>query len=74
MVKRGEYRADLCYRINVVSVFRPPLRGRRADIPPLVAHFVDRYNKENRRKLKIAGDAMEVLTHCYWPGDVRRAT
>ncbi|MBP6224991.1 MAG: nif-specific transcriptional activator NifA [Rhizobacter sp.] len=71
MVKRGEYRADLYYRINVVSVFLPPLRERRADIPPLVAHFVDRYNKENRRKLKIAGDAMEVLTHCYWPGNVR---
>ena len=71
MVKRGEYRADLYYRINVVSVFLPPLRERRADIPPLVAHFVDRYNKENRRKLKIAGDAMEVLTHYYWPGNVR---
>jgi Nif-specific regulatory protein len=71
MVKRGEYRADLYYRINVVSVFLPPLRERRDDIPPLVAHFVDRFNKENRRKLKIAGDAMEVLTHCYWPGNVR---
>jgi len=71
MVKRGEYRADLYYRINVVSIFLPPLRERRDDIPPLVAHFVDRYNKENRRKLKIAGDAMDVLTHCYWPGNVR---
>jgi Nif-specific regulatory protein len=71
MVKRGEYRADLYYRINVVSIFLPPLRERREDIPPLVAHFVDRFNKENRRKLKIAPDAMEVLTHCYWPGNVR---
>jgi Nif-specific regulatory protein len=71
MVKRGEYRADLYYRINVVSIFLPPLRERRDDIPPLVAHFVDRYNKDNRRKLKIAPDAMEVLTTCYWPGNVR---
>jgi len=71
MVKRGEYRADLYYRINVVSVFLPPLRERRADIPPLVNHFVERYNKENRRKLRIADDAMEVLKHCYWPGNVR---
>jgi Nif-specific regulatory protein len=71
MVKRGEYRSDLYYRINVVSIYLPPLRERRDDISPLVAHFVDRYNKENRRKLKIAGDAMEVLTHCYWPGNVR---
>jgi Nif-specific regulatory protein len=71
MVKRGEYRADLYYRINVVSIFLPPLRERRDDIPALVAYFVDRFNKENRRKLKIAGDAMEVLSHCYWPGNVR---
>jgi Nif-specific regulatory protein len=71
MVKRGEYRADLYYRINVVSIFLPPLRERRDDIPSLVAHFVDRYNKENRRKLKIAPDAMAVITHCYWPGNVR---
>ncbi len=71
MVKRGEYRADLYYRINVVSISLPPLRERREDIPPLVAHFVERYNKESRRKLKIASDAMDVLTHCYWPGNVR---
>jgi Nif-specific regulatory protein len=49
MVQRGEYRADLYYRINVVSIFLPPLRDRRADIPPLVAHFVTRFNKENGR-------------------------
>jgi Nif-specific regulatory protein len=71
MVKRGEYRADLYYRINVVSISLPALRERREDIPPLVAHFVDRYNKENHRKLKVASDAMEVITHCYWPGNVR---
>jgi Nif-specific regulatory protein len=71
MVQRGEYRADLYYRINVVSIFLPPLRERRADIPPLVAHFVDRYNKDNRRQLKVSPEAMKVLTSCYWPGNVR---
>ncbi|MDY0329790.1 MAG: nif-specific transcriptional activator NifA [Thiomonas sp.] len=71
MVKRGEYRADLYYRINVVSIFLPPLRERREDIPPLVAHFVDRFNKENRRGLKVSPDAMKVLYNCYWPGNVR---
>jgi Nif-specific regulatory protein len=71
MVQRGEYRADLYYRINVVSIFLPPLRERRADIPPLVAHFIDRYNKENRRQLRVTPEAMAVLTHCYWPGNVR---
>jgi Nif-specific regulatory protein len=71
MVSRGEYRADLYYRINVVSIFLPPLRERRADIPPLVMHFVERFNKENRRQLKVTPDAMKVLTSCYWPGNVR---
>jgi len=71
MVQRGEYRADLYYRINVVSIFLPPLRERRADIPPLVAHFLDRFNKENRRQLKVTPEAMKVLSSCYWPGNVR---
>jgi Nif-specific regulatory protein len=71
MVQRGEYRADLYYRINVVSIFLPPLRERRADIPALVTHFLERFNKENRRKLRITPEAMEVLASCYWPGNVR---
>jgi Nif-specific regulatory protein len=71
MVQRGEYRADLYYRINVVSIFLPPLRERRADIAPLVAHFIDRYNKENRKQLKVTPEAMKVLSSCYWPGNVR---
>jgi Nif-specific regulatory protein len=71
MVQRGEYRADLYYRINVVSISLPALRERRDDIPALVAHFLDRFNKENRRRLKVTADAMEVLMHCYWPGNVR---
>ncbi len=71
MVQRGEYRADLYYRINVVSITLPPLRERRDDIPPLVAHFIDRFNKENRRQLKVTPEAMKVLSSCYWPGNVR---
>lgn len=71
MVQRGEYRADLYYRINVVSIFLPPLRDRRADIPPLVAHFVTRFNKENGRQIKVSPEAMKVLASCYWPGNVR---
>ncbi len=71
MVQRGEYRADLYYRINVVSIFLPPLRQRREDIPPLVGYFLERFNKENRRQLKITPDAMKVMTNCYWPGNVR---
>jgi Nif-specific regulatory protein len=71
MVQRGEYRADLYYRINVVSIFLPPLRERRADIAPLVGHFITRYNKENGRQIKVSSEAMKVLGSCYWPGNVR---
>ena len=71
MIQRGEFRADLYYRINVVSIFLPPLRDRREDIPPLVNHFVERFNKDNQRKLRVTNDAMKVLMNCYWPGNVR---
>ncbi|WP_374317076.1 nif-specific transcriptional activator NifA [Aquabacterium sp.] len=71
MVAAGEFRADLYYRINVVSVFLPPLRERREDIPLMVEHFLSRFNKENGRKVKATPKAMKVLSSCYWPGNVR---
>jgi Nif-specific regulatory protein len=71
MIRRGEFRADLYYRINVVSIYLPPLRERREDIPPLVNHFIERFNKENRRELRITDEAVGVLMNCYWPGNVR---
>jgi Nif-specific regulatory protein len=70
-VADGEFRADLYYRINVVTIFLPPLRERREDIPPLVDHFIDKFNKENKRKLTISSQAMNVMINCYWPGNVR---
>jgi len=71
MVADGTFRGDLYYRINVVSIFLPPLRDRREDIPPLVAHFVERYNRDNGRRLRVSAAAMRVLYNCYWPGNVR---
>lgn len=71
MVAAGEFRADLYYRINVVSIFLPPLRERREDIPLMVEHFLERYNRENNRKVKATPRAMKVLSSCYWPGNVR---
>jgi Nif-specific regulatory protein len=71
MVQRGEYRADLYYRINVVSIALPALRERRADIPALVQHFVERFNRDNGRALQVTPEAMQVLSQCYWPGNVR---
>ncbi|MDR3391334.1 MAG: nif-specific transcriptional activator NifA [Sulfuriferula sp.] len=70
-VTKGEFRADLYYRINVVSIFLPPLRDRREDIPYLVERFLNKFNQENKRKLTLAPESMQVLVNCYWPGNVR---
>ncbi|WP_454731004.1 MULTISPECIES: nif-specific transcriptional activator NifA [Cupriavidus] len=71
MVKSGEFRADLYYRINVVSIQLPPLRERREDIPAMAQHFLDRFNRDNGRAIRFSAEAMRVLTSCYWPGNVR---
>ena len=71
MVAAGTFRADLYYRINVVSIFLPPLRERREDVPALADHFLGRFNRENGRDLKFSSEAMRVLCNCYWPGNVR---
>jgi len=71
MVKAGEFRADLYYRINVVSIQLPPLRERREDIPAMAQHFLDRFNRDNGRSIRFSAEAMRVLTSCYWPGNVR---
>jgi Nif-specific regulatory protein len=71
MVKQGDFRADLYYRINVVTIHLPSLRERREDIPDLVEYFLERFNRENRRKLAISPEAMDIFVHCSWPGNVR---
>ncbi|HYS66437.1 MAG TPA: nif-specific transcriptional activator NifA [Paraburkholderia sp.] len=71
MVKAGEFRADLYYRINVVSIELPPLRERREDIPAMAQHFLARFNRENSQSIRFDAEAMRVLTNCYWPGNVR---
>jgi len=71
MVQAGEFRADLYYRINVVSIQLPPLRERREDIPAMAQHFLDRFNQENVRTTHFSPAAMRVLSSCYWPGNVR---
>lgn len=71
MVKAGEFRADLYYRINVVNIQLPPLRERREDIPAMAQHFLERFNRENVRAAKFSPAAIRVLSSCYWPGNVR---
>lgn len=70
-VSKGEFRSDLYFRINVISISLPALRERRDDIPLLVENFLKKFNKENQAKVSIMPDAMNVLSSCYWPGNVR---
>jgi len=71
MVAAGTFRADLYYRINVIAIQLPPLRDRTADIPKLAQRFLQKFNEENARQLSFAPDAIETLSHCYFPGNVR---
>ncbi len=70
-VSKGEFRADLYYRINVVPIRMPALRERSGDIPLLASHFLARFNEENNRHLDFTDDALLGLQGCYFPGNVR---
>jgi Nif-specific regulatory protein len=70
-VSKGTFRADLYYRITVVSIFVPPLRDRRSDIPLLAGEFLRRFNRDNKTNHTLSRGATEVLMSCYFPGNVR---
>lgn len=71
-VEEGTFREDLYYRLNVVPIFVPPLRQRRDDIPLLVEHFLNKYNREFNRKVKGFSAGAAVALYQYdWPGNVR---
>lgn len=71
MVKRGEFREDLYWRLNVVPLFIPPLRDRKEDIPHLVNHFLRKFNNLYGKELKISPEALETLLEYPFPGNVR---
>ncbi|MBW2093985.1 MAG: sigma-54-dependent Fis family transcriptional regulator [Deltaproteobacteria bacterium] len=71
-VARGEFRVELFYRLNVVPIHIPPLRERIEDIPLLVKHFMDIFNRNlNKNIMQISVKAMEELMQYHWPGNVR---
>ncbi|MEY4093933.1 MAG: Transcriptional regulatory protein ZraR [Acidobacteriota bacterium] len=71
-VKKGHFREDLFYRLNVMSVPLPPLRERKGDIEPLVRHYIDTFNQEFRKKIRgVAPSAMAALGQYPWRGNVR---
>jgi len=71
-IKAGEFRQDLYYRLNVVSVALPPLREHREDIPLLAMHFANQFAAKCKRGFKgISPEARSLLMHYSWPGNVR---
>ncbi len=71
-VDSGSFRKDLYYRLNVVPIVLPPLRERKGDIPRLVEHFVEKYNKRLNKKIEgVSDDALSVLQAWPWPGNIR---
>lgn len=72
MVRNGDFREDLFYRLNVVAIEVPPLRERREDISLLTAHFLDRFAKETQAPVKsMSREAMDLLVKHPFPGNVR---
>lgn len=72
-IERGEFREDLFYRLNVVSIEVPPLRERREDIPFLVDHFLAKYSADNNKTFEgFSPSAMDYLSAYEWPGNVRQ--
>jgi DNA-binding NtrC family response regulator len=73
MVKAGQFREDLYYRLNVFPIMVPPLRDRKEDIPALADHFVTRLSAEEGRKVRgITPHALSMLQAYAWPGNVRQ--
>ena len=70
--RRGNFREDLYYRVNVVRVELPPLRRRKEDIPLLVEHFIERFNRLRHKSIRgITGEALSLLMAHHWPGNIR---
>ncbi|MTK53666.1 sigma 54-interacting transcriptional regulator [Paludibacter sp.] len=72
MIRENKFREDFYYRINVFPIYVPALRERRADIPILVDHFIDKLNRINGTAVKrITSGALDLLMMYHWPGNIR---
>jgi len=71
-IRDGKFREDLYYRLSVIPIHIPPLRDRREDIPVLIEHFLENFNKQKKKEVEgITPRAMEALVQYSWPGNVR---
>ncbi len=72
LIKRGEFREDLYYRLSVVRLYLPPLRERKEDIPVLLKHFLEKYTRKYSRRIKgFSSEAIRLLLSYHFPGNVR---
>ncbi len=71
-VKKGRFREDLYYRINVIEIKVPPLRERRDDIPLLALTFLKEFCTQEKKKIDLSVDAMQAFKEYHWPGNVRQ--
>jgi two-component system response regulator AtoC len=72
MIKRGEFREDLFYRLNVVPLWVPPLRARRGDVKLLATHFCSTFALENNKRVALSDGALDAIARHRWPGNVRQ--
>ena len=71
-IRKGAFREDLYYRLNVVTLSLPPLRERKEDIPILIDHFLKKYSRENKKEVSsLTKEAKDLLLHYDYPGNVR---
>lgn len=71
LVKKGTFRRDLYYRLNVVPIHIPPLRERREDILPLANHYLKKFNQKFKKAIRFTSDALVQFERYDWPGNVR---
>jgi Nif-specific regulatory protein len=72
LIAEGSFREDLYYRLNVFTIFAPPLRERKPDIMLLADHFTQKYAKEHGKPIRrMSTPAIDMLTSYHWPGNVR---
>ncbi|MDQ0339942.1 PAS domain S-box-containing protein [Caldalkalibacillus uzonensis] len=71
LIKEGQFRKDLYYRLNVVPIYIPPIRNRSSDIVPLIYFFLNRVNKKYGLNKVLSKQALQLLQAYFWPGNVR---
>jgi Nif-specific regulatory protein len=70
-IEEGAFRDDLYWRLNVVPIFLPPLRERKEDLPLLIDYFLERYNLENQKRVRLSPELRDLMRRYDWPGNIR---